>query len=338
MTQSFRELLVTNFGLQSGGYTGSQGAIGYTGSGAAGGGEAGTIPVGTTAERPANPVDGAIRINSTNSQLEVYYSGSWSAIAAVGLGRSAASPAASATALQSAGYTTNGNYWITIADAPVECYVNFTLAGGPYILAMVTSGTGSTYGYNSTVWTNTTGGVSTALNPAENTNQVHMSFYNLATTRTGLALHQNSTAYFHFTNHGSFTARNLAGGAGGALTAVGPNNTDILPNTLVANGAAGRPQGWGNAITDAGFTAMSWGSTYYRYGWQHGTPDPAGYGWVRFGWSADQDSSDSRDRFIGIGVKNGGDGPLASITHSAGYGSFSGGSNASLKGFLYIKN
>lgn len=37
MTQSFRELLITNFGLQSGGYTGSRGEIGYTGSGAAGG-------------------------------------------------------------------------------------------------------------------------------------------------------------------------------------------------------------------------------------------------------------------------------------------------------------
>jgi hypothetical protein len=339
--QSLQQLLVTNFGLLPSGYTGSAGtagAVGFTGSAAAGGGEAGTIPVGTTAERPASPVAGAIRINSTTSQLEVYYSGSWSSIAAVGLGRSAASPAASATALQSAGYTTNGNYWITIADAPVECYVNFTLDGGPYILAMVASNTGSTYGYDSAVWTNTTGGASTALNPAENANQVHMSFYNLATTRTGLALHQNSTSYFHFTDHSSFTARNLAGGSGGALTAVGPNNTDILPNTLAANGAAGRPQGWGNAITDAGFAAMGWGATYYRYGWQHGVPDPSGYGWVRFGWSADQDSSDSRDRFIGIGVKNGGAGPLGSSTVSAGSGNFTNGATASLRGFLYIKN
>jgi hypothetical protein len=75
MTQSFRELLITNFGLQSGGYTGSQGAagfvgsagVGFTGSAAASGGEAGTIPVGTTAERPVSPSNGAIRINSTTS-------------------------------------------------------------------------------------------------------------------------------------------------------------------------------------------------------------------------------------------------------------------------------
>lgn len=298
----------------------------------------GTIPVGTTAERPASPTNGSMRINSTTNKLEVYYSGSWNSVASVGLGQSAASPAASATALQAAGYTTNGNYWITIADVPVECYVNFTLGGGPYILAMVTSGSGSTYGYDSAVWTNTTGGVSTALNPAENTDQVHMSFYNLATTRTGLALHQNSTSYFHYNDHSSYTARNLATGSGGALTAIAPNNTDILPDNLVANGAAGRPKAWGDAITAAGFAAMNWGSTYYRYGWQHGVPDPSSYGWVRFGWSADQDVSDSRDRFIGIGIKNGGSGPLASSTHSAGFGNFSASLSSSLKGFLYIKN
>ena len=296
------------------------------------------LPVGTTAQRPASPASGLMRINSTTSFIEVYYSGTWNNVASVGLGRSSTNAAASATALQAAGITTNGNYWITIADVPVECYVNFSLAGGPYILAMVTSGSGSAYGYDSTVWTDTTGGVNTALDPAATSNQVHMSFYNLATTRTGLALHQNSTSYFHYNDHSSYTARNLATGSGGALTAVSPNSTDILPGNLVANGAAGRPKGWGDAITAAGFTAMDWGATYYRYGWQHGTPDPAGYGWVRFGWSADQDVSDSRDRFIGIGIKNGGEGPLGSSTYSAGYGNYTGGANNALRAFLYIKN
>ena len=254
------------------------------------------------------------------------------------LGFNSGAPAASASQLSSLGYTSNGNYWITIGGSAVECYVNFTFAGGPYILAMVTSGTGSTYGYDSTVWTDSTGGVSTALNPALSTNQVHMSFYNLATTRTGLALYQNSTSYFHYTDHSSYTPRALANQAVAVPTPTTPNNSDIAANSLVANGAAGRPAGWGNAITAAGYSAMNWGSTYYRYGWQHGTPDPSGYGWARFGWTADQDSSDSRDRFIGIGIKNGGSGPLASITHSAGYGDYVGGANNSLKGFLYIKN
>jgi len=72
MTQSFRELLITNFGLQSGGYTGSRGEIGYTGSGAASG-AVGTIPIGTTAERPASPANGTIRIDSTTVRVETYY-------------------------------------------------------------------------------------------------------------------------------------------------------------------------------------------------------------------------------------------------------------------------
>jgi len=254
------------------------------------------------------------------------------------LGLNSASPAESASQLSSLGYTNNGNYWITISGSSVECYVNFTFAGGPYILAMVTADTGSTYGYDSTIWTDTSGGVTTALNPALNTNQIHTSFYSLATTRTGLSLYQNSTSYFHYTDHSSYTARALANQAAAVPTSATPNNTDIAANSLVANGAAGRPAGWGNAITTAGYSAMNWGATYYRYGWQHGTPDPTAYGWARFGWTADQDSSDSRDRGIGIGLKNAGGGPVGSVSISAGYFDYSNGAGRNLRGFLYIKN
>lgn len=296
------------------------------------------IPVHTTALRPATPSEGTMGINSTTSRLEIYYSGLWNTVSSLGLGMSSLTPALSATALQVAGYTTNGNYWITIADTPVECYVNFTFAGGPYILAMVTSGTGDTYGYDSTVWTDATGGISTALDPAASSNQVHMSFYNLVTTRTGLALHQNSTSYFQYTDHSSYTARNLATGSAGALTATAPSNTDILANSIVVNGAAGRPDGWGDAITAAGFSAMNWGGTYYRYGWQHGTPDPAQFGYARFGWTADQDSSDSRDRVIGVGIKNASGGPVGTVSYSAGFTDYTASTSNTLKAFLYIKN
>jgi hypothetical protein len=42
------------------------------------------ISVGTTAQRPATASNGAMRINSTTSQLEVYYNGSWTGISFVG--------------------------------------------------------------------------------------------------------------------------------------------------------------------------------------------------------------------------------------------------------------
>lgn len=298
------------------------------------------LPVGTTAQRPASPTNGLMRINSTTNFIEVYYNGGWSNVVSVGIGRTSANPAASATALQSAGITTNGNYWINVGGTPMEMYVDFTLAGGPYLLVMATASTGTVYDYDSTVWTNTTGGVTTALDPNLDTNQVSAAFYALATTRTGLALRNPSTAYFHYLDHTSGTPRALANGAT-PPTAVSPNGTTIAANNIIPASSPARALGWWNAITDAGLTASTNGATYYRYGYAHGTPDPAQFGWCRFGWTADLDSSDSRDRGIGIGIKNAGGGPVASWSASAGrfdYNDGATGRKDNLRGFLYIKN
>ena len=43
-----------------------------------------TLAVGTTAERPVTASNGAMRINSTTSYVEVYYDGVWSNVSAVG--------------------------------------------------------------------------------------------------------------------------------------------------------------------------------------------------------------------------------------------------------------
>ena len=109
---------------------------------------------------------------------------------------------------------------------------------------------------------------------------------------------------------------------------------------IPANSPA-RALGWWTAITDAGYTAQSNGSTYYRYGWAHGTPDPVQFGYCRFGFSADLDSSDSRDRGIGIGIKNNGGGPVGSFSASAGRWDYNDGTTGyknNLRGFLYVKN
>lgn len=298
------------------------------------------LQTGTTAQRPANPTDGLIRINTTLSVVEVFYNNSWSSIAAVGLGRSSAAAAASATALAQAGYTTNGNYWITVNGTPTEVYVDFTLAGGPYVLVMVTASTGTAYDYDSTVWTNTAGGVATALDPTLDTNQVSTAFYYLETTRSGLALRNPSTAYFHYVDHTQGTARALANGTT-PPSAVSPNGTTIAPNSIIPASSPARALGWWNAITDSGFAAQTNGSTYYRYGYSHGTPEPVQFGWCRFGFSADLDSSDSRDRGIGIGIKNASGGPVATFTASAGRWDYNDGTTGyknNLRGFLFVKN
>jgi hypothetical protein len=35
------------------------------------------LPVGTTAQRPATPANGMMRVNTTTNSIEVYYSGTW---------------------------------------------------------------------------------------------------------------------------------------------------------------------------------------------------------------------------------------------------------------------
>ncbi len=366
MARSFRQALTTNFGLAPSGYTGS---IGYTGSAGVGtnvvgySGSAGgaaisgdllvtgnatvqgtgfmSMPVGTTAQRPETASNGAMRINSTTNYLEVYYSGGWSNLIPVGLGKSYGNPAASATALYNAGINTNGNYWISINGTPTEVYVDFTLGGGPYVLVMVAASTGTTYDYDSVTWTNTTGGVTTALDPNSDTNQVSEAFYTLSTTRSGLALRNNSTSYFHYLDHTAGTPRALANGSAGVPGTSSPNGSTIAPNNIIPANSPARALGWWNAITDAGYTAQTVGATYYRYGWAHGIPDPSQFGYCRFGFTADLDSSDSRDRGIGIGIKNAGGGPVGSWSASAGRWDYNDGSTGyknNLRGFLYVKN
>jgi hypothetical protein len=252
----------------------------------------------------------------------------------------------SASQISAAGITTSGNYNLYLDgydNLATECYVNFDLAGGPWILVMVVADgtTGNSYDYNSSVWTDTTGGLTTALDPSSNTNQISSLFYTLQTTATGLALGTNASTHFHYYNHTSYTARALANGALPVPTSISHDSTTISANSEVADGDAGKPAGWTQAFEDTNGNVWNAGATYFRYGYQHGIPSPAGYGYVRFGHSADVDTSDSRDRVLGIGLKNGGSGPLGSNTAGAGglnYISGSLGRVARTKGFLYIKN
>jgi hypothetical protein len=79
MTQSFRELLITNFGLQSGGYTGSQGAAGFTGSAGAGaeGGGGPTIYSTANALPESGNTTGGMAYVSTTKQLYIWDGSAW---------------------------------------------------------------------------------------------------------------------------------------------------------------------------------------------------------------------------------------------------------------------
>lgn len=250
-------------------------------------------------------------------------------------------PATSASELQSYGITTNGNYYLNIgtANTTIQAYVNFTYAGGPYVLVMQVKNSGTEWAYDSTIWTsNTSAGSTLAIDPSSNTNQISQAFFSLRTNRTGMAVHQDIPEYFNFIDHSTANCFALAQGAGGTLTSITPNGSTVSANLNITGSTASIANGWFNGAAAGGFTKNNLGSTYYRYGWQHGVPDPSGYGYVRFGWSADLDSSDSRDRFLGIGIKNGGSGPLGSFSASAGGGNYSTGETDNIRMFLYVKN
>jgi hypothetical protein len=297
------------------------------------------LPNGNTVQRPVAPAAGMLRYNTDYNTIEYWNGTSWFGVGT--LGSSPGTAAASATTLSNAGITTNGNYWLFINGVATEVYVNFTFAGGPYVLVMVAASTGTTYDYDSSVWTSSSGGVSTALNPNSDTNQVSTAFYNLSTTRTGLALYENSTSYFQYLDHASGTPQALSNGSAGVPGPTTPNGTTIAGNNIIPSLSPARALGWFNAITAAGYTAQTDGSTYYRYGYYHGIPEPTAFGYVRFGFSADLDSSDSRDRAIGMGIKNNGGGPVGFFTASAGRFDYTNGSSGpknNLRGFLYVKN
>ena len=115
------------------GITGATGAPGAAGSpGPAGAGYDGAttstgyfdIPLGTTAQRPVSPPEGATRINSSNSFLEVYYSGTW--VSAVNLTPFSATGGTLSTATVNGvnyrvhTFTTSGTFTVTAGTTNAE--------------------------------------------------------------------------------------------------------------------------------------------------------------------------------------------------------------------------
>lgn len=120
------------------------------------------LPVGTTAQRPANPVNGMIRVNTTTGSLETYVAGAWlNIVTAVG---TESNPATSAAQIRSVNPSaTDGDYWYKptgYSGSAIQCYTNFTNApaGKGYVLIA--------RGRESTDWWNTAGQNTGSLNQA----------------------------------------------------------------------------------------------------------------------------------------------------------------------------
>lgn len=129
------------------------------------------IPSGTTAQRPASPVEGMMRYNTSLGYNEYYNGTSW-----VGANISYTPPngSSSGTAALSASdilynYPTSsdGVYWInlpTVGATQIYCIMNRAYNGGGWMMGMKAANTGTTFNYSATYWTTIN-----TLNPSDNT-------------------------------------------------------------------------------------------------------------------------------------------------------------------------
>ena len=109
------------------------------------------LPNGTTAQRPASPVAGYFRYNTTTTTIEYYGGGAW---VGIGLrdGSAYGNAAYSAAAIKAlVGNPSSGVYWLQVPNvnggAPFKCWCDFTINGGiGYAIVSNTLFTGSQTG------------------------------------------------------------------------------------------------------------------------------------------------------------------------------------------------
>ena len=107
------------------------------------------LPSGTTGQRPASPVEGMVRFNSTLNSIETYRSGAWTSVLANFPGSTQGNPATSAVEIQTFNPTaTNGLYWIRQTGATAfQHYCVFRdfngapIQGGPWTVPFSSAGT-----------------------------------------------------------------------------------------------------------------------------------------------------------------------------------------------------
>lgn len=129
------------------------------------------IASGTTAQRPASPVAGMARYNSSLAINEYYDGTNWRDLATNILaadGSSSALAALSAADIKTLTKTnTNGVYWInlpTAGNTQIYCIMDSAWDGGGWMMAMKAAATGTTFSYGASYWT-----TANTLNPTDYT-------------------------------------------------------------------------------------------------------------------------------------------------------------------------
>lgn len=130
------------------------------------------IPVGTTAQRPASPVEGHLRYNTTLTRLEIYANGGWNSVLNTGQdGTTAARAVDYSMAIREVNPSAQpGWYWININGTAQQFWVDTVHDGGGWVLVMQnrinTGGIGAlTYASATNYAPNATGNYGVNYNP-----------------------------------------------------------------------------------------------------------------------------------------------------------------------------
>ncbi|MSP90383.1 MAG: hypothetical protein EXR79_01030 [Myxococcales bacterium] len=239
---------------------------------------------------------GLVYYNTAATTLVICNGKKWQVFAKVAsAGTDASNPGLSCKDLADLGAADDGVYWLKPDNAAPAFKVYCDQKGGGWALALKTSDK-SPWGYTNEVWTNTDVPGDAVPMPLDNADTVSRAFYKLAATQTRACILRHSGVGYacETVSHAAKTARNLANGA--------PLSSAQATNNLLTATWKSIPAGgvWG---------AYAW----HRFGWHTGTNS---HGGARFGFTADNDASDSQDAGIGFGLSQG---AAPSIHAGAGY-------------------
>jgi len=184
----------------------------------------------------------------------------------------------------------DGVYWIKPAGTAFGVYCDMSTSGGGWTLAMQASSS-SVYTFHNAVWTNASGGSNSAGNPSLDQDYVSAAFYTLSATQSMLAL--GNTSNWNSWSHPNNTPRNLSNQTIMSTAQAKFGNCAVRTNcgTEPINL---KPQGIELGTT--GTTASAW----HRFGYVNTESSWGGH--IRVGFSGDNDTSDSADTNMGIGL------------------------------------
>jgi hypothetical protein len=280
------------------------------------------LPQWNDLTRPSNPEAGLIGYNTTIKATELYTGTAWIVWGGgpvadpTQYGLNPSNPAPSVALIAS---TTNGIYYVKHNSETHAFYVDFTTAGGPWILVnkMPSNSTAnSNYGYDASMWTAASGGTTSApTGLLEDEYYLSSAFYTYSTTVTRLSMFQPTR--WNGILHSFNTVRGLCNGSFNSVSASQGSTGSLAANTTAAPGNY-KPLGLSDAVVASGNKATS-ANTWHRYGYMPNSNDRWGHD-IRIGWCADNDSSDSGDSVIGFGFKAYSNAPSSNGGVSGGFG------------------